>query len=289
MNKLVGHVIPGFSFFIVGLWHLLNHIKLQVVDPNSYTALPWFPTSKSKYLEPLLAMGFCFLPLLKELFSFLRRHQVQIFNMNHDHLQVIEHNSIYFALFINSAFAVILDLARVRARYGLTLFLTAVAYAHGLFLIHFHSSKYTTHMGPEGQYHLLLQLLLVVCLATILLGIALPKSFMVSFVRSLSICFQGVWLVFMGIMLWTPGLLPEGCILKKDVVICSGEEALHRANSFINLQFGWFLIGIAIFGVSLYLVLDKIYGQNQEEYFPLEMREEEDFYNAEYSQKKSKA
>lgn len=76
------------------------------------------------------------------------------------------------------------------------------------------------------------------------------------------------------------------------VVRCAGEESLHRAKSLVNLQFSWFLIGMAIFGLSLYLVLVKIYGQNVE-YFSLGLKEEEeeggeeDSYDVE-SQKKSK-
>ena len=78
------------------------------------------------------------------------------------------------------------------------------------------------------------------------------------------------------------------------VVRCTGEQSLHRAKSLVNLQFSWFLIGIAAFGVSLYLVLVKIYGQKVE-YFSLGLKEEDeeeegeeaDSYDVE-SQKKSK-
>lgn len=104
------------------------------------------------------------------------------------------------------------------------------------------------------------------------MGIGFPNSFIVSFVRSLSIFFQGVWFIVLGIMLYTPEVLPKGCFLyledDREVIKCSGEEALHRAKSLITLEFSWFFVGIAIFGVSFYLVLDKIYGEKVE-YFSL--------------------
>ena len=94
-------------------------------------------------------------------------------------------------LLIYAAFAILLDRHRIvaKAQYGLTLLLGAIAFAQELLLFHLHSSD---HMGPEGQYHLLLQFLVAVSLATTLMGIGFPKSFLISFVRSASILFQGV-------------------------------------------------------------------------------------------------
>ena len=59
MGTLVGHVAPGFGFFALGLWHLLNHLKLHALNPNYYTSMPWFPTSKKRYLELYLIMVGC--------------------------------------------------------------------------------------------------------------------------------------------------------------------------------------------------------------------------------------
>ncbi len=59
MRTLVGHVTPSFGFFIIGLWHLFNHIKLYARYPNSYTSPPWVPTSRFKYLELFLIMAGC--------------------------------------------------------------------------------------------------------------------------------------------------------------------------------------------------------------------------------------
>lgn len=59
------------------------------------------------------------------------------------------------------------------------------------------------------------------------------------------------------------------------MVTCSGEEALHRAKSLMNLQFSWFLIGIAVFGVTIYLVLIMTYGQKVEYFSVFAMKHEE--------------
>ncbi|KAF3437740.1 hypothetical protein FNV43_RR20496 [Rhamnella rubrinervis] len=277
MGSLVGHVLPGLGFFLVGLWHILNHIKLHALHPNSYTAPPWFPSPKFKYLELYLIMGGCLASIAMELFIGPDRHHP--FDTDGTipsyHLRNFEHSSISLAFFVYGAFAIVLDRIRAKAQHELTQFLGCIAFAQQLLLFHLHS---TDHMGLEGQYHLLLQFVVLVSLTTALIGIGFPKSFFVIFVRSLSIFFQGVWFMVMGFMLWTPGLVPKGCTLNDEdghfIVRCSGEEVLNRAKSLVNIMFSWFLVGIAIFGVSLYLVLDKIYGKKVE-YFSLESEEDQ--------------
>ncbi|KAJ6704688.1 PROTEINASE INHIBITOR I4 SERPIN (DUF716)-RELATED [Salix purpurea] len=99
-----------------------------------------------------------------------------------NHLHNFEHSSISITFFVYAAFAVLLDRIGPAAQYGLTQFLGALAFGQQLFLFHLHSAD---HMGVEGQYHFLLQIVIVVSLATTLMGIGLPESFMVSFVRLL--------------------------------------------------------------------------------------------------------
>ncbi|XP_059665042.1 uncharacterized protein LOC132311233 [Cornus florida] len=278
MGSLVGHVAPGFGFFAIGLWHLLNHIKLHALHPNSYTSLPWFPTSKLRYLELFLIMGGSFMSIAMELFIGPSKHQP----LDSDgtipsyHLRNFEHSSISMSLFVYAAFAILLDRIGPKAQYGLTLFLGAIAFGQQLLVFHFHS---TDHMGVEGQYHLLLQIVISVSLTTTLMGIGYPKSFTVNFLRSLSILFQGVWFMVMGFMLWTPELVPKGCFLNLEdghiVVRCHDEEALERAKSLVNLQFSWYLIVVTIFAISIYLALMKTFGKAVD-YQSLTMYEEDE-------------
>ncbi|TKY54055.1 transmembrane protein 45B [Spatholobus suberectus] len=192
-----------------------------------------------------------------------------------NHLHNFEHSSISMTFFLYAACAIILDRAHVQAQFGLTQLLGAIAFAQELLLFHFHS---TDHMGPEGQYHLMFQILVLVSLSTTLISIGLPSSFLVSFVRSLSIFSQGLWEVVMGFMLWTPSLVPKGCFLNDEdghmVVRCSSHDALHRANSLVNIEFSWFIIAVTVFAVSFYLVLLKPYGEKVQ-YFWLGNEDEE--------------
>ena len=74
MGSLVGHVLPGLGFFLFGLWHLFNNIKLHAQNPHSYTSQPWFPTSKIRYLELFLIMIGSSISISMELFIGPARH-----------------------------------------------------------------------------------------------------------------------------------------------------------------------------------------------------------------------
>ncbi|CAI9106788.1 OLC1v1006007C1 [Oldenlandia corymbosa var. corymbosa] len=262
MGTLIGHVAPGFGFFVIGLWHLINHIRLHSLHPKSYTSLPWFPTSKFKYLELFLIMAGCTASVSMELFIGPEKHQPfdPDGTIPSNHLHNFEHSNISLTFFVYALFSIILDKVQPPAKYGLTLFLGAIAFGQQFLLFHLHSAD---HMGIEGQYHWLLQIVIFVSLFTALLGIGYPKSFLNSFVRSVSIMFQGIWLMVMGFMLWTPELIPKGCFLNLEeghqVVRCHNNEALERAKSLVNIEFSWYLIGVAIFSMSLYLAIFKLF------------------------------
>ncbi|KAI3450876.1 hypothetical protein Pfo_007541 [Paulownia fortunei] len=267
MGSRIGHVAPGFGFFIIGLWHLLNHIKLHALHPKSYTSSPWFPTSRIKYLELYLIMAACSMSISMELFIGPDRHQPldPDGTIPSNHLHNFEHSNISLTFFMYAFFTILLDKLAPPAQHGLTNLLGAVAFGQQLLLFHLHSAD---HMGVEGQYHWLLQIAIFTSLATTLLGINYPKSFLNSFVRSVSIIFQGVWLMVMGFMLWTPSLIPKGCFINLEeghkVVRCHGEDALERAKSLVNIQFSWYVIGVTIFAVTFYLTMIKLYPEKVE-------------------------
>ena len=265
MGSLIGHVLPGMAFFILGLWHLFNHVKLHSLHPNSYTSSPWFPVTKPRYLELYLIMLGSSISITMELFIGPEKHQP--FDVDGTipsyHLRNFEHSFISMSFFVYATFALLLDRIGAKAKCGLTHLLGAIAFGQQLLMFHLHS---TDHKGLEGQYHLLLQLVVSISLVTTLMGIGFPRSFLVSFVRSLSILFQGVWFMVMGFMLWTPRLIPKGCSLYNDdghkIVRCASEEALHRAKSLVNIQFSWLVNGITIFAITLYLALVEKYSKN---------------------------
>ncbi|KAJ0230051.1 hypothetical protein HA466_0310860 [Hirschfeldia incana] len=264
MGTLVAHVLTGFAFLALGLWHLFNNIKLFCLRPNTFISSPWFPGPKIRYLELYLMMFFASAYISMELFIGPGRHHSDgIIPSNR--LHNFEHASISMAFLVYAVFALVLGRERPRAvaSEGLTILAQAAAFAQELLLLHFHSSD---HMGVEGQYHLILQFIIFVSLLTTLIGIALPKSFLVSLVRSSSIAFQGAWLILIGYMLYTPSLIPKGCFIHDEErhkgVKCSTEEALNRAKSLVNIEFSWLFVTNTMFVVTLYLILDRVYGGN---------------------------
>ncbi|KAJ8574052.1 hypothetical protein K7X08_010563 [Anisodus acutangulus] len=291
MGSLVGHVAPGFGFFIIGIWHLLNHLKLHALHPKSYTSLPWFPAPRIRYAELFLIMVGTLLSISMELFVGPAKHQP----LDSDgtipsyHLSNFEHSNISLNFFVYASFSIIFDkiIPSTPAQYGLTLFLGAVAFFQELLVFHLHS---TDHMGVEGQYHCLLQIVIFSSFATTLLGIPFPKSFLNSFVRSYSIMFQGIWMMVIGIMLWTPDFIPKGCFLNLEdghrVVRCHDKEALERAKSLVNIEFSWYFVGITVFTVSLYLVLVKCFRENVEYLSLMRKFEDEDLEDVETQKKK---
>ncbi|KAM7279713.1 hypothetical protein ACFE04_006847 [Oxalis oulophora] len=267
-SSLTGHVLFGLAFVLLGTWHLFNHVKFHILHPTTYTSSPWFPVSKLKYLELILILIACSVNVTFELFITPSKHQPldRDFTIPSSHLHNFEHATISTSFILYATFAILLDKFGAKPKNGLTLLLASAAFSIELLLFHFHS---TDHVGIEGHYHWFLQNLVAVSLATSLMGVGLPKSFLVSFVRSSSIIFQGVWLIVMGIMLWsTSQFIPKGCFMNleggRDTLRCSSDEALHRAKALVNLQFCWYSIGLGALVMSFYLSLFKVYDENFE-------------------------
>lgn len=288
MGTLIGHVGPGFGFFMIGLWHLYNNLKLLALKGRHYKSLPWFPAAFIRHLELYLIMGATAMSVSMELFIGPRAHQPLDTDgtIPSNHLQNFEHSSISITFLVYAAFALALDMGLAQpnpAHQDVVQFVGAVAFAQQLLLFHLHSAD---HMGVEGQYHWLLQLVVFVSLATTLLGIGHVSSFVIAFVRSLSILFQGAWLMVMGYVLWTPNLIPKGCFMHVEeghkVVRCDGEMSLHRAKALVNIEFSWLLILLAVFAASFYVVIMRIYAGHQVEYYdPMLLTDEEDHLDVE--------
>ncbi|XP_038726267.1 transmembrane protein 45A-like [Tripterygium wilfordii] len=279
MGTMVGHVAPGLGFFLLGLWHLFNHIKLYSLRPKTYTSSPWFPTSKMRYIELYFIMTGSSISVAMELFIGPTKHQPLDTDgtIPSSHLHNFEHSLISTTFFVYATFAIILDKMSPKAvKRDLTLLIGVIAFAQEFLLFHLHS---TDHVGLEGQYHWLLQLVIFVSLATTILGLGLQKSFLVSFVRSFSILFQGVWFIVLGFMLYTPALIPKGCYLCYEdgrlLAACHTQEALHRAKSLVNIQFSSYLILITMLCMLFYLVLIRVYRKRVVQYPLLTKGEEE--------------
>ncbi|KAK6937029.1 Protein of unknown function DUF716 [Dillenia turbinata] len=231
-----------------------------------------------RYLELYLMMFGSSASIFMELFGGPAKHQPldQDGTIPIVHLHNFEHASISLSIFIYAIFAIILDKVKPHAEYPFLIYIGSIAFAQELLLFHLHS---TDHMGIEGQYHWLLQLVIAVCLITTILGIHYRKSFINSFVRSVGIMFQGIWMNLLGIVLWIPTFTYKGCYLSYEeghyIERCHDDKSLQRAKAIANLQFCWFLTGVVIFSIVLYLVLVKFYGKKVE-YKTLPYKKEDD-------------
>lgn len=264
MIALEGHICMGFVFFVLGFWHLFNYLKLHFVC-SSNTSLPfWFPTKISRYLELYFIVASCAIFSAAEIFEASSNGTIPT-----NHIHQVEHTSITVSFFIYATFAIILDRKKStvtkKTQYEITLLLAAIAFGQEFLLFHLHSRS---HMGIEGQYHYCLQVLILIGFVTTLMGIGFPKSFLVCFVRSVSMIFQGLFIMFMGLVLSISGYQPKGCFLEYEgdqlMIRCNDEKAMHRAVSLVNLQFSWFFIGVTVFAVSFYLIMAIIYGEKVE-------------------------
>lgn len=179
MGSLVGHVIPGFAFLALGLWHLFNNIKLFCLHPKTFNSSTWFPISKLRHLELYLIMLSSSASITMELFIGPRRHNPfdSDGTIPSNHLHNFEHSSISMSFLVYAVLALVLDRARPRpaASEGLTMLAAAAAFSQQLLLFHFHS---TDHMGVGGQYHLILQVVIFVSLVTTILGIVLTLIYL---------------------------------------------------------------------------------------------------------------
>ncbi|GFP84265.1 hypothetical protein PHJA_000570200 [Phtheirospermum japonicum] len=276
-----GHVSLGLGFLILGLWHLFKSIKLHSLYPKSYSTQPWYPVSKLRHFEPITIMLVTTAFISTELFIGRRRPISPDGTILSRTLPHLEHSVIALSFFVYALFIFLFDKININptspARNGLLHFLQAIAFSQQLLVLHHHS---TDHMGIEGQYHWLLQIVVFVSLITTVLAIVYPESFVNSFVRAFSVLFEGVWLIVTGVMLWTPGLMPNGCYMKPETgrvtVLCHGDHALDRAKALVNIQFGLYLTAFTVFSVSLYLVMIKYYPQEKVEYTPLTKIEKQD-------------
>ncbi|RVW61268.1 hypothetical protein CK203_020707 [Vitis vinifera] len=109
------------------------------------------------------------------------------------------------------------------------------------FLAPFHS---TDHVGLEGHYHWLLQLIVLVSLVAALAATSFPTSFPAALVLSTAVVFQGCWFMNMGFMLWVPEFVPKGCKVQltfssdsmHGAVACGSHDADLRARALANMH-----------------------------------------------------
>ncbi|KAF8048778.1 hypothetical protein N665_2407s0005 [Sinapis alba] len=257
MGTFLGHFVPGLSLVLLGLWHLFNTIRSYCLKgPETFSAKFWFPFPKLKHLELVLILFFSFFAIILLTIDF------PDFNFSSFKPDNLEHASMFLHLIIFACFALFCELTLCSDLFSSIIgILSASVFAQELFLLHFHS---TDHLGLEGHYHFLLQLIAFVSFSSALASASFPKSFSAALVFSVSVMFQGCWFLNMGFMLWVPGYVPRGCVsnttssetrsvVHGSAVACESPGAEVRAKALANLQFSWILSAVLIITCALCL------------------------------------
>ncbi|KAF4372039.1 hypothetical protein G4B88_001539 [Cannabis sativa] len=267
-----GHIVPGLALALLGLWHSINTIRTYFLKgPPNFTVRFWYPLnspSKFKHLELIFILSFSVFAIIMEILDFPFLHLA--FKLNN-----YEHATMFLHLAIFSGFTLCAELMQsLHILSGVAGVLISSVFGQELFLLHFHSAN---HVGIEGHYHWLLQVIVFISLMAALAATCFPTSLPATIVLSNSIVFQGCWFMNMGLMLWLPEFVPAGCAVRLvegssgddrlGAVVCASGEADSRARALANLQFSWILAGILIFTGCISLKLAAKYRSRD---FPLE-------------------
>lgn len=251
MGTFLGHIVPGFAFALLGAWHVINTIRSYHLKGSSFMSRFWHPFQSPllnlRYLELILLLSFSVFAILMQIldFPFMR------FSFKLDNF---EHASMFLHVAIFACFTLFTELSQSsESLSGVSGMLAASVFGQELLLLYYHSAD---HVGLEGHYHWLLQLIVIVSLVSALSATSFPSSFPAALVLSISVVFQGCWLMNMGFMLWVPEFVAHGCTVKLGdtgsnsmlgAITCETHDASMRARALANLQFSWILSGILIF------------------------------------------
>ncbi|KAF5448739.1 hypothetical protein F2P56_029245 [Juglans regia] len=252
MGTFLGHLVPGLALTLLGLWHTINTIRAYFLKgPSNFTVRFWYPFdgpfSKLKHLELIFILSFSVFAIFMQVLDYpFFRFAFRLDNF--------EHATMFLHLVIFAGFTLSADFTHsTEILSGVVGILAASVFGQELFLLHFHSAD---HVGLEGHYHWLLQLIVLVSFIAALAVTCLPTNFPAALVLSIAVVLQGCWFMIMGFMLWTPQFIPKGCAMvlaeagSKDMVgavTCESNEADLRAKALANLQFSWILSGILVF------------------------------------------
>lgn len=261
MGTFVGHIVPGLALIFLGLWHMFNTVNAYYLKGKvHYHSRFWYPFNnfsfKFRYMELVSIVTFSIFAITMQVFDLYNLKFLFV-------MDGLEHATMFLHLAIYASIALVVELTHMPE--VLTWFLGALVasvFSQEFFLLHFHS---TDHIGLEGHYHWLLQVIVLVSLISSVAMASFTNSILPAFVLSVSVLFQGCWFINMGFMLWVPWLVPRDCMsrLMEDAndmhgaVTCVTDAALSRATALANIQFSLLLAGIMIVAACLCLILAR--------------------------------
>lgn len=275
MGDFLGHVLPGFFFLCVGLWHLTCTISSYVSSPATFKSRVWHPVEALPHgaqpLELYAIMLGTAADIFYELgpsadFKPLRGGAIPTFMVSD-----FEHAGMLTVFFL-FALAVLLSERTLLLPLppGATHVLAAVAFGTELLLFHYHSID---HMGLEAQLHTLLTYAIGACLAPTLAALWHPRSFLLDVLTNAAIVLQGTWFLQMAFSLYVKGFIPTGCV--HHAPLPSGEDgsttclgglggdAMHRAAGVMNLAFNLHIVGVLLLSLAIFAVTFRLRAPTQ--------------------------
>lgn len=231
MGTLVGHIVPGLALVLLGIWHTMNTVSdFYLKGSANFVSSFWYPFKsplfKLKHLELLSILSFSVFAIFMQVMDYPFLH----FSFKLDNF---EHVTMFIHLAIFSGFTLCAELTHSSGNLsGVFGILASSVFGQEFFLLHYHSAD---HVGLEGHYHWLLQVIVFGSLVSSLSTTSFPSSFPAALVLAISVVFQGCWFLNMGFMLWFPKFVPQGCVVDLDdsknmhgAVMCLTREAGSR-------------------------------------------------------------
>lgn len=247
MGSFKGHVVPGTLFLVVGLWHVWCSVYRYVTSPKTFRIRVWNPVpgfdGRLKYLELYMVVVGAFIDLCIELVY--APHLKYFVNgvLNPSHMNNFEHSGMLIMFFIFGLIALIsVKTSILPLPDGALYLIAATAFSSEYLLFYFHS---TNHKGLEGYYHYILVLLIGLCVLTSVVGALVPSSFPLDLSNSIAITLQGLWFYQTAFTLYGP-MMPEGCQLKGDDIICHSAESQVRGELLANFQLFSMVVGVFV-------------------------------------------
>lgn len=144
---------------------------------------------------------------------------------------------------------------------GALCLIAATAFSSEYLLFYFHS---TNHKGLEGYYHYILVLLIGLCVLTSVAGALVPSSFPLDLSNSIAITLQGLWFYQTAFTLYGP-MMPDGCQLKGDDIVCHSADSQIRGELFANFQLFSMVVGVFVLISASYSFINSRYSSSMQE------------------------
>ncbi|KAJ6943112.1 hypothetical protein NC652_008798 [Populus alba x Populus x berolinensis] len=263
MGSFIGHALPGTLFLLVGVWHIWSSLVRYVSNPKSFRVRVWNPVpgfdGKLECLELYLVAGGAFIDMCIELLY--STHLKFFINgvLNPHHMNDFEHGGMLLMFFIFGVVSLLSEKTRfLPLPEGALCLVAAAAFSAEYLLFYFHS---TTHKGLEGHYHLLLVLLIGLCVLSVAAGALLRTSFPVDLSSGIALALQGLWFYQTAFTLYGP-MMPNGCQLKGDQIVCRSSESLVRGELLANFQLFSLVFGVLVTVAASYGFAASRYGHS---------------------------